>query len=171
MKELTKLFLASIGGATMLLLNVNNASAAMLYSMKTTVTTPGALFGLMSSGTFQTNNAMDTIESVNFPGYDGGIIEGNSITLTDSTSGFFLYIPSVILPNTIGGMVTTTGSTQDTNTPGFIITKDVKITKIPIPEPTSTLGLLAFGTLGAASTLKRQLKPSQSIEKETTKAS
>ena len=37
------------------------------------------------------------------------------------------------------------------------------------PEPTSTLGLLALGTLGAVSTLKRKLKPSQSTEKETTK--
>ncbi len=38
-----------------------------------------------------------------------------------------------------------------------------------IPEPSSTLGFLALGTLGAASTLKRQLKPSKSTEKETTK--
>jgi len=40
-----------------------------------------------------------------------------------------------------------------------------------VPEPTSTLSLLALGTLGAASTLKRKLKPSQSTEKETTKVS
>lgn len=33
----------------------------------------------------------------------------------------------------------------------------------PVPEPTSTLSLLA---LGAASTLKRKLKPSQSTEKK-----
>ncbi|MFM6788793.1 MAG: PEP-CTERM sorting domain-containing protein, partial [Microcystis panniformis] len=39
------------------------------------------------------------------------------------------------------------------------------------PEPTSTIGLLALGTLGAASTLKRQLKSSKSSEKETTKVS
>ncbi len=38
-----------------------------------------------------------------------------------------------------------------------------------VPEPSSTLSLLALGTIGAASTLKRKLKPSQSIEKETTK--
>jgi hypothetical protein len=37
------------------------------------------------------------------------------------------------------------------------------------PELTSTLSLLALGSFGAASTLKRKLKPSQSIEKETTK--
>jgi len=38
-----------------------------------------------------------------------------------------------------------------------------------VPEPSSILSLLALGTLGAASTLKRQLKPSKSTEKETTK--
>ena len=38
-----------------------------------------------------------------------------------------------------------------------------------IPEPSAILSLLALGTLGAASTLKRQLKPSKSTEKETTK--
>jgi hypothetical protein len=38
-----------------------------------------------------------------------------------------------------------------------------------VPEPTSTLSLLILGTLGAASTLKRKLKPCQFIEKETTK--
>jgi hypothetical protein len=38
-----------------------------------------------------------------------------------------------------------------------------------VPEPSSVIGLLAIGTLGAASTLKRKLKPSKSSEKETTK--
>ncbi|MFY7885631.1 MAG: PEP-CTERM sorting domain-containing protein [Dolichospermum sp.] len=40
---------------------------------------------------------------------------------------------------------------------------------IKVPEPSSILGFLALGTLGAASTLKRKLKPCQSTEKETTK--
>ncbi len=40
-----------------------------------------------------------------------------------------------------------------------------------IPEPSSILSLLALGTLGAASTLKRKLKSSKSIEKEVEKAS
>jgi hypothetical protein len=38
-----------------------------------------------------------------------------------------------------------------------------------VPEPTSTLSLLALGTLGAASTLKRKLKPSKTAKKETEK--
>ncbi|GCA74164.1 hypothetical protein MiTe_00986 [Microcystis aeruginosa NIES-2520] len=46
-------------------------------------------------------------------------------------------------------------------------TKDITC----VPEPSTILSLLALGTLGAASTLKRKLKPSQSTEKETTKVS
>jgi len=38
-----------------------------------------------------------------------------------------------------------------------------------VPEPSSILSLLTLGTLGAASTLKRKLKPSKPTEKETTK--
>ena len=41
--------------------------------------------------------------------------------------------------------------------------------QICVPEPSFTISFLALGTLGAASTLKRKLKPSQSTEKETTK--
>lgn len=40
---------------------------------------------------------------------------------------------------------------------------------VPVPEPTSTLSLLSLGILGAGATLKRKLKPYDSIEKETTK--
>jgi hypothetical protein len=40
---------------------------------------------------------------------------------------------------------------------------------IKTPELSSPLSLLALSTLGAASTLKRKLKPSKSNEKETTK--
>jgi hypothetical protein len=45
----------------------------------------------------------------------------------------------------------------------------VTLTGVHTPEPTSTLSLLALGTLGAASTLKRKLKSSKPSEKETTK--
>jgi len=44
-------------------------------------------------------------------------------------------------------------------------------TSIKVPEPSSILSILALGTLGAASTLKRKLKSSKSSEKETTKVS
>lgn len=60
---------------------------------------------------------------------------------------------------------------------GFIVTQATDTNVLPsisieadtIPEPTSTLSFLAIGTFGAASTLKRKLKASQSTEKETTK--
>jgi hypothetical protein len=39
----------------------------------------------------------------------------------------------------------------------------------PVPEPSSTLGFLTLGTLGAFSTLKRKLKSSKSSEKELEK--
>ena len=41
--------------------------------------------------------------------------------------------------------------------------------EIKIPEPTTTLSLLSLGILGGSATLKRKLKLSNSIEKETTK--
>jgi hypothetical protein len=52
----------------------------------------------------------------------------------------------------------------------------VGITEAPashtsVPEPTSAINLLAFGTLGAASILKRKLKTSKSAEKELEKIS
>ncbi|MDB9389790.1 PEP-CTERM sorting domain-containing protein [Microcystis aeruginosa] len=39
----------------------------------------------------------------------------------------------------------------------------------PVPEPSSIIGLAVLSTLGAASTLKRQIKSSKPSEKETTK--
>lgn len=52
-----------------------------------------------------------------------------------------------------------------------IISGNTHYTAVPCPEPSSTLILLALGTLGAASTLKRELKHSKLSEKELTKAS
>jgi hypothetical protein len=50
---------------------------------------------------------------------------------------------------------------------GFSVEVEDTITAVPVPEPTSTLGFIALGTLGAASTLKRKLESSKSPEKET----
>lgn len=51
-----------------------------------------------------------------------------------------------------------------------IFSADISGQVASVPEPTSTLSLLALGTLGAASTLKRKQKQ-KSTEKETTKVS
>ncbi|MGK7956842.1 MAG: PEP-CTERM sorting domain-containing protein [Crocosphaera sp.] len=40
-----------------------------------------------------------------------------------------------------------------------------ELSDVPVPEPTSILSLLSLGILGAGATLKRKLKPSNSIEK------
>ena len=58
-----------------------------------------------------------------------------------------------------------TGSNKGRFGPNF----QFQVISTSVPEPSSSLGLLALGTLGAASTLKRKLKPSKSAEKETTK--
>lgn len=42
---------------------------------------------------------------------------------------------------------------------------------VSVPEPSSTLGFLALGTLGAGTAIKRKLKSSKSTEKETEKVS
>jgi hypothetical protein len=47
----------------------------------------------------------------------------------------------------------------------------IKFSVTTVPEPTSAFSFLAFSTLGAASTLKRKLKSSQSSEKELEKLS
>ncbi|BCU11307.1 MULTISPECIES: PEP-CTERM sorting domain-containing protein [Microcystis] len=81
---------------------------------------------------------------------------------TGSSAGFFDFTTGTGM-TTSGITPATTGSDKTTV---FKIT-DFKSAKVP--EPNSTLSLLALGTLGAASTLKRKLEPSQSTEKETTK--
>jgi len=74
---------------------------------------------------------------------------GQLVNLEGSTAspGFTEVVASVSLPVTFG----TAQTAQQ------------------VPEPASLFGLGVLGTLGAASTLKRKLKPSKSAEKETTK--
>lgn len=55
--------------------------------------------------------------------------------------------------------------------PGSVAVGTYTAKAVPVPEPASTISLLALGTLGAASTLKRKLKSSKSTEKELEKAS
>jgi len=59
---------------------------------------------------------------------------------------------------------------RQTSGSSFRIDTSIVLEPVAVPEP-SSLGFLALGTLGAASTLKRKLKPSKSSEKETTKIS
>lgn len=99
------------------------------------------------------------------------------VTVTDDTNIFgFLFEPVVVgivdgiytLPPESVPFVQSPNSSQQ-----FCITTETERTglqcSISVPEPTSTLSLLALSTLGAASTLKRQIKSCKTSEKETTK--
>ncbi len=99
----------------------------------------------------------------NLPGFNGTVTVNGSSSNADSGS----------LSGTAGQTVTLVGNFPNPTTATNFLSAGVTVTPSgkPIPEPSSILSLLALGTLGAASTLKRQLKSSKSSEKETTKVS
>ena len=88
-----------------------------------------------------------------------------------SSEGWFLGLDNVL--NLSGGAFKGDDGVSWINAPVTDVLFKCKANKsvylVAVPEPTSTLSLLALGTLGAASTLKRKLKSSKSSEKETTK--
>jgi hypothetical protein len=79
-----------------------------------------------------------------------------------STTDFVLNYPTTAEPDGLGNFTPYTG---------VGVVKTDHSLSAAVPEPSSILSFLALGTLGAASTLKRKLKPSKSTEKETTKVS
>lgn len=84
----------------------------------------------------------------------------------------FLEFEHITDGNKNGGIWNFTTKPTDPTPPPFMSYDDPVLppfASTSTPEPTSTIGLLALGTLGAATTLKRQLKPTKSAEKETTK--
>ena len=87
---------------------------------------------------------------------------------------YFSTTDFIFDPNSDTGYVPMNGEAGWLNSEDFQrINGDLVIaaehSSVPVPEPSSTLGFFALGTLGAVSTLKRKLKSSQSTEKETTK--
>lgn len=90
------------------------------------------------------------------------LIAVNTSTFAGKIAGLNFYPPSSDAASDFW-LSSTDGARLMANSLNFV-TKQVSV-----PEPNSLLGLFAIGTLGAASTLKRKLKPSQSNEKETTK--
>ncbi|MEY3554866.1 MAG: hypothetical protein RLZZ580_920 [Cyanobacteriota bacterium] len=124
-----------------------------------------ALYTSLPIEKFSTS-AFDTPE-VNSP-----LVWSNTFTLAPGESIAFSF-DSLIEPEKTYSLLT--GSTFLANNPtdvaNFAIASDPTEKPVPCPEPSQFLGLLALGTLGAASTLKRKLKSSKSSEKETTKVS
>ena len=90
------------------------------------------------------------------------------LAFVDSSTGLtgLLYgIASQNVSAEVGGSTLVSVFAQLT----FPVTFGTVQTAQQVPEPASLFGLGVLGTLGAASTLKRKLKPSKSAEKETTK--
>jgi hypothetical protein len=95
---------------------------------------------------------------------------GMTLSLTGVNNPSNVNQAPVSLATADGITVTSGGATSPLPIfPKTVVPGSVSISVPSVPEPTSSLSLLAFGTLGAASTLKRKLKPSQTSEKETTK--
>ncbi len=93
-----------------------------------------------------------------YSGVDLGVVQAENVNLLEFESTFFdsldgfsenRFSLSIVNPNTLD----------------HVLVADCE----SVPEPTSTLSLLSLGILGAGATLKRKLKPSNSIKKETTK--
>lgn len=164
-----------------------NISSSLAASMRFTISGMGIPPNEDSGnlgGTFVTNNAMDGFLDVDISAGSGdftsGMFKANTIVFIEKNNPSIPgFIPGFItvnlgsgLPNMIGEMLITTGTVNSPAEGGFVtIPSNIKITKIPIPEPTSNLALLAFGTLGVASVFKCKMKPSKSTKKETTKVS
>lgn len=127
------------------------------------------------------------VAAFGFKGVDIGDF-GGQVTLNLKKAG--ALVQKLTIPNTINGLgggvlfygVISDGPSElfdevefSNTAPGvdFFGFDDMTVGDLqqvqPTPEPTNLLGLIALGTLGAASTLKRQLKPSKSTEKEITK--
>jgi hypothetical protein len=69
------------------------------------------------------------------------------------------------------GMIFSGGTLKYPSLGSDLSVASATMTRISVHEPSSILGFLALGTLGAASTLKRKLKSSKSSEKQTEKVS
>jgi hypothetical protein len=112
-------------------------------------------------------------------GAGSGTAEGVQGTLDDIGTITFLKTVPKDFPEGFAGLLgrNAVGLLDGDNKKATLRNKDNNLKKIldiefftvKVPEPTSTLSLLAIGTLGAASTLKRKLKSSNPSEKETTK--
>lgn len=130
---------------------------------KITKTFNGSGINIISSINF---NANDTVQQINTMLFNDLNSQAGSLP-----SGFSFSLESngVSLVGTNLFDIEVTDEISFTNGGTVDIPFGAELTDVSVPEPTSTLSLLALGTLGAGATLKRKLKPSKSTIKETTK--
>ena len=91
---------------------------------------------------------------------------GDEFTISGGTSSL---LSGFLFSSTPIGFDPSVGFITDSPINGDVSVVASQLITAATPEPTSTLSLLALGTLGAASTIKRKLKKSKSTEKDTTK--
>ena len=91
------------------------------------------------------------------------------LLFVNSSTGFSDPFYSIGSDNSPGFEIAVGTSPNVLASVSFPVTFGTAQTAQQVPEPSSLFGLGVLGTLGAASTLKRKLKPSKSAEKETTK--
>ena len=115
-------------------------------------------------GSFSISSGLPTLSYVNL---QNTVFDGSTITqVTGVDNGKGILTVTSASPFTSLSFV----HSQNPGQNGFVIERvTVDTTVTTIPESSSTFGLIALGTLGAASTLKRKLKSSKSTGKETTK--
>lgn len=97
----------------------------------------------------------------------------NDQNFPNTNQGNLIFSESQGTQNKINsGELELSGGFNLSGPPGFTVTFNFPNSidaSVSVPEPTSTLSLLALGTLGAGAALKRKLKPSKSPKKKPQK--
>ncbi|GCA93042.1 PEP-CTERM sorting domain-containing protein [Microcystis aeruginosa] len=140
------------------------------FTLDTVVIPSGSISG---TGQFLVNATSSTLTfNTNVSGFNAARVRfqnsGNPFGNRRYEIGTFLNPFTGQLVN-LEGSTASPGFTEVVASVSLPVTFGTAQTAQQVPEPASLFGLGVLGTLGAASTLKRKLKPSKSAEKETTK--
>ena len=175
-QEIKKSYLVySIASLSITLLSSPAIAATMTYDLKIFTEGTNTQVG---GGNFTTNQLMDQILSVDVnidaKTFNEGFFfpnppNSNSLVFVNQSTpenifSLFGAVPISLPPEPGGMLIGLARLTMGDMSTDF----DYKLTKTT-PEPTSTLSILSLGILGAGATLKRKVKRSHCIEKETTK--
>ena len=133
------------------------------FTLDTVVIPSGSISG---TGQFLVNATSSTL-TFNTANANGSNLA--FLLFVNSSTGFSDPFYSIGSDNSPGFEIAVGTSPNVLASVSFPVTFGTAQTAQQVPEPSSLFGLGVLGTLGAASTLKRKLKPSKSAEKETTK--
>ncbi|REJ39295.1 MAG: PEP-CTERM sorting domain-containing protein [Microcystis flos-aquae DF17] len=141
------------------------------FTLDTVVVIPSG--SIIGTGQFLVNATSSTLTfNTNVSGFDRATVRfqnsGNPFGNRWYEIGTFLDF-FTFQPVNLEGSIASPSFTEVVASVSLPVTFGTAQTAQQVPEPASLFGLGVLGTLGAASTLKRKLKPSKSAEKETTK--